>query len=54
MHYGVSGRAPSIIAAALAILLTAAVQLLAPERSEAATAKQGTTAWAQLQPAERQ
>lgn len=54
MHYGVSGRAPSIIAAVLAIMLTAAVQLLAAERSEAATSKHGAAAWAQIQPVERQ
>ena len=54
MHYGVSGRAPSIIAAALAILLTAAVQLLAAERSHAATAMHAGAGLAHVQPSVRQ
>jgi hypothetical protein len=39
MRYSVSGRAPSIITAVLAMLLAATVQLLTPTSAEAAQAQ---------------
>lgn len=42
MRYRISGRAPSILAAALAIMLTIAMQLLAAERARGEAAHADT------------
>ena len=42
MRYRISGRAPSILAAGLAIMLTIAMQLLAAERARSEAAQADT------------